>query len=380
MKKNRIASTIVIGVITLMSACGKPAPAPETPPVSVVSMTVHPTVLVIAYKGSATLEAADKADVSAEITGRVRDLLADEGDEVRAGALLARLDPSVLASSASEASARLADAQIALDDARQDRERIARLRREGVASQEEMDKGAMRVKRAEEGVAAIRGSSSAATAQLARASIVSPIPGVVTRRWVEIGETASTGKMLFRIEDLTSLKAVLNVPEREVGTIAAGDRVEITVDGGTITGQVTYVSPSADPVARTVKIEALIPNDTGRVRSGVFVEVSVIRAVLPNIIAIPKTALVYRSSGAAALYVIENDVVKRREVQLGASTETLVEIREGLRSGETIVPADVSTLSDGVKVSAKTSASGESSPSPASLPHELPARAPSDTP
>lgn len=347
-----------VAICALLAACGKSAsPPPEAPPVSVVSMTVRATDLVIAYKGSATLEAWDKADVASEITGQVRDVFRDEGDVVSAGALLARLDPSVLSASASEVAARLTDANIALSEARDDRDRIARLRKEGVASQEELDKAEVKLRRAHEGVAAIRGSSGAVEAQLARTAITAPIAGVVTRRWIERGETASTGKALFRVENLAALKAVLNVPEQDVGSMKTGDSVMVSVAGETeadrlLSGIVTYVSPAADAMARTVKVEARVDNRDAAIRSGVFATVSVIRSVRANAVAVPKTAVAYRADGTAALYVIEGGVVHRRDVKLGAAGETMVEVLSGLRTGETIVPIDVATLTDGVKVSA----------------------------
>lgn len=343
---------IALAASVFLTACGKEAPAPvEAPPVRVVVGAVEAGSLLATYRASATMEAWEKADVSAEVAGVVRNLGADEGDFVRAGQLLAQLDAAVLSSNVAEVAARLSDAEIAAADARTNLERVEMLRREGAASQSELDNARTRLQRAEEGISALRGTRAAAAAQLAKTALLAPISGSVTQRNIELGEMASPGRILFRVENLSALKAVMRIPAHEIRGIEVDDRVFLgTPEGDSLTGKIIFISPAADPSNRTVKIEARFDNPGNRVRSGIFGEAVIVRSEIPRAVRIPKTALVRQDDDAGVVFVVEGGVARKREVRLGESNEIFVQVLAGLREGELIVSADHAGLADGVKV------------------------------
>lgn len=351
---HRAVSTaaVAFAASVFLTACGKEAPAPaEAPPVRVAVAAVEAGPLLVTYRVSATMEAWEKADVSAEVPGVVRTMGVEEGDFVRAGALLARLDAAVLSSNVAEVAARMADAEIAAADARTNLERVETLRREGAASQSELDNARTRLQRAEEGIAALRGTRSAASAQLAKTTLLAPIAGLVTQRNIEPGEMASPGRVLFRVENLSALKAVMRIPAQEMRGMEIGDQVIVsTAEGDSLTGKIIFISRAADPTTRTVKVEARFDNPASRVRSGIFGEALIVRTEIPRTVRIPKTALARQDGDEGVVYVVEGGVARKREVRLGESSESFFQVLAGLREGERIVPADHTALADGVKV------------------------------
>lgn len=348
--------TLMVGMACLLLvSCGKKAPPAETPPAVVEAIEAALSPFVASTRTSASLEPWEHAEISSEILGRIRFLGAKEGDPVRAGSVLARLDASVLAGNVAEVDARLSDAELALSDARHELDRAERLRREGVASQQELDNARIRVERAEESVRAVGGSRSATAAQMGKTVLTSPISGVVTSREIELGEMASPGRQIFRIENLSAIKVVMQLPEQDVHDLRAGNPVVVFGSAGdTFTGTVTYISPAADPQARTVKVEARVENREGRLRSGIFSEVEIIRGTIPSIVVVPRRVFASHTNDTGILFVINGDKLTHREVRIQAIGEEAVAIASGLAPGERVVGSDVATLTDGLRVSVKT--------------------------
>lgn len=342
----------------LLVSCGKKTEnAPEAPAIVVEAIEATLSPFVDAYRTSASLEPWEHADIASEIPGRVLHLGAKEGDRVRAGSVLARLDAAVLAGNVAEVQSRSSDAGLALTDAKADLSRVERLHREGVASQQELENARIRVERAEEAVRGGRGSTSAISAQMNKTVIVSPIHGVVTFRGIERGEMASPGQLLFRVENLSSIKVVMQLPAQDVRNIRIGNTVQVfDSSGDTFTGKVTYVSPSADPQTRTVKVEATVDNREGRLRSGIFAEAEIVRSTIPSVVVVPRRVFATQTMDTGVLFVIEGDKIRRREVRIAAHGEESTAITDGLRAGEKVVGSDVATLTDGARVAVKSSA------------------------
>lgn len=365
------AAAVAFVASVFLTACGREAPAPtEAPPVRVAIAAVEAGPLLVTYRASATMEAWEKADVAAEVAGVVRRMGVEEGDFVRAGSLLAQLDVAVLSSNVAEVAARLADAEIAADDARTNLGRVETLHREGAVSRAELDSARTRLQRAEEGISALRGTRGAASAQLAKATLLAPISGWVTQRNIEPGEMAAPGRVLFRVENLSALKAVMQIPAAEIRGMDPGDRVVVqTADGDSLAGEIIFISPAADPATRAVKVEARFDNPARRVRSGVFGEALIVRSEIPSAVRIPKTALTHRDGDSGVVFVVEDGFARRREVRLGEANETFVQVLAGLREGERIVPADHTALADGVRIApAGETGAGATDPVPSETP------------
>lgn len=343
--------TAALAAAVLLGACGREAPPVEAPAVSIEAVTVSPRDFVVSYRGPASLEAWKTSDLGAEPSGRIRWMGAEEGDSVRAGQEIVRIEAAVQEARAGEAAARIADAEVALESARTNLERVRRLHREGVASRQEIEGAEALHARAGEAVAAARASAEAAGGEAAKMTIRAPFDGVVTMREHEVGEIVGAAARIYRVEDLSAIKAVVAVPEVEVGGIAVGARAMLRLaDGETVTGAVSYVSPAADDSSRAVKVEIRVVNAGRRLRSGGFAEAEIIREVRRGALLVPRAALLQVSDGRGILYAVEGAAARKREVRLGGSDDYLFQVVEGLAAGDRIAVSGVAQLADGVRV------------------------------
>jgi membrane fusion protein (multidrug efflux system) len=207
------------------------------------------------YTGTAPIEAFAEADVIGKVGGEVRELLVEEGDEVRKGEVLARLDGDRLRLELNQSEARLRKLQ-------REYERNIDLRSKGLLSEGDFEK----IKFEKE---ALEASFNLASLELDYTRIRAPIDGVVSERYVKLGNTIEVGDPLFRVTSLDPLVAYLHVPEREYRHIDAGQLVGIEIDalpGETVMATVSRVSPIVDPQTGTFKLTVEIADPERRIK------------------------------------------------------------------------------------------------------------------
>ncbi len=310
----------------------------ETPPVPVeTSAPVRGDVYAM-YTGTAPIEAFAEADVIAKVGGEIRQLLVEEGDEVRKGQVLARLDGERLTLELNESEAKLRKLQ-------RDYERNVDLQAKGLISDGDFEKIKFEME-------ALEAAFNLASLELDYTQIRAPIDGVIAERFVKIGNTISEGEALFRVTSLDPLVAYLHVPEREYRNIAAGQPVGIEIDalrGETIIAAVSRVSPIVDPQTGTFKITVEISDEKRRMKPGMFGRVSVIYDVHENALQIPRSALV-ENEGASSVFVVEDDRAVRRAVDTGYGNQGMVEVVSGLQEGDQVVTVGQASLKQDSRV------------------------------
>jgi membrane fusion protein, copper/silver efflux system len=168
----------------------------------------------------------------------------------------------------------------------------------------------------------------------------SPITGTVMEKSVIQGQSIMAGAALFQIADLSMVWLEADVFENDLGDVRAGQHAEVSFDaypGEPLHGRVTYVYPTVDPVARTGKVRIELPNTANRVRPGMFGSVRIDAPVGNRVIVIPRQAALV--TGDRQLVFVEDDMgmLVPRLVTLGTETDSLVEVRTGLRVGERVV-------------------------------------------
>ena len=329
MKLYRI-STAAFACVLLLSACqqgGEPAGGEEeeVAPVPVeTSQPVRGDVYAV-YSGTAPIEAFAEADVIAKVEGEVREILVEEGDEVEAGKILARLDGDRLRLELNESRARL-------EQMRSDFERNEDLREKGLLSEGEFEKLRYDLE-------ALEASFNLASLELDYTRIRAPIDGVVSERFVKVGNTIRIGDPAFRVTSFDPLVAYLHVPEREYRQIEAGQPVAIDIDaldGQRVMASVTRISPVVDPDTGTFKITIEIRDDERRIKPGMFGRMSIVYDVHENVLQIPRSAIV-EDMGNQTVFVVEDDKAVRRIVNTGYGYNGMVEITEGLSDGDAVV-------------------------------------------
>ena len=291
------------------------------------------------YSGTAPIEAFADADVIAKVEGEVREILFEEGNEVKEGDVLARLDGDRLRLELSESRARL-------EQMRSDFERNSDLRDKGLLSEGEFEKLRYDLE-------ALEASFNLANLELDYTKIRAPIDGVVSERYIKVGNTVRMGEPAFRVTSFDPLVAYLHVPEREYRQISAGQPVAIDIDalaGQRIISAVTRISPVVDPETGTFKITIEIRDEERRIKPGMFGRMSIVYDVHENVLQVPRSAIV-EDMGNQTVFVIEDGKAVRRIVQTGFGNDGMIEITNGLSDDDAVVTVGQIGLKPDAKVS-----------------------------
>ncbi|MGQ4646998.1 efflux RND transporter periplasmic adaptor subunit [Lyngbya aestuarii] len=345
--------------------------------------------------------------------GRLLSLGVDTGDSVKRGQILARLDDNLLLTAVSEAKAELAalqsevsraqtqvsnaraqaeQARLELEQAKVDAARQQSLAIKGAIAKQQAELGQTAAATAQQNllavteqiateqqaVAAARERVTAQQAVVAQnqerqsyALLASPITGVVLERVTEPGNLITAGSEVLRLGDFSRVKVVVPVSELELANIRVGQSVTVSLDafaGESFSGEVSRISPAADSAARQVPIEVTIPNNGGRIGSGLLARVNFASDTASQVV-IPRTALQVAGKPGnnrarnqeessqtteATVFVVTGEgtkaTVQARQVQLGDQANNQVEIISGLQPGERFVARSSKSLKDGEAV------------------------------
>ena len=329
MKLHRISSA-AFACVLLLSACQQGESTAEEdqeeiPPIPVEAGTpVRGDVLAV-YSGTAPIEAFAEADVIAKVEGEIREVLVEEGDEVEKGQVLARLDGDRLRLELNESRARLRKMQ-------RDFERNKDLREKGLLSEGDYEKLQFDLE-------SLQASYNLASLELDYTQIRAPISGVVSERYIKLGNTIRVNEPLYRVTSFDPLVAYLHVPEREYQQITPDQPVAIDIDAlddKRILASVTRVSPIVDPETGTFKITIEIRDESRRIKPGMFGRMSIIYDRHENVLQVPRSA-VMEEMGVESVFVVEDDKAVRRIVQTGYGENGMIEITEGLDDADNVI-------------------------------------------
>lgn len=331
MKLLRIGST-AFACVLLLSACqqgtdveDEQAGEDEAPPVPVETSAPVRGDIYATYTGTAPIEALAEADVIAKVAGEVRELHVEEGDMVSKNQVLATLDGDRLRLELRESQARLRKMQ-------RDFQRNKELQDKGLISEGDFEK-------IQYDLEALEASYNLASLELGYTQIRAPIDGVVSERYLKLGNTIKTGDPVFRVTSLDPLVAYMFVPEREFRQLAAGQPVQIEIDAlpdAPVTTTVTRVSPVVDPVTGTFKITIEMRGGERRIKPGMFGRIRIVYDKHGNVLQVPRSAIIERA-GKSSVFVVEDEVGIRKQVETGFSSNGMVEITSGLTDGERVI-------------------------------------------
>ena len=299
------------------------------------------------YSGTAPIEAFAEADVIAKVDGEIRELLAEEGDSVHSDQILAKLDGDRLRLELNESRARLRKMQSEF-------ERNKELQKRGLISEGDFEK-------IQYDLEALRASFNLAKLELDYTQIRAPIDGVVSERYVKLGNTINLGDPVYRVTSLDPLIAYVHVPEREFRQISAGQPVHISIDalaGPPTIATVTRVSPIVDSETGTFKITIEIRDEEQRIKPGMFARLNIVYDKHENVIQVPRSAVIERA-GEKSVFVVEDGTSVRKPVQTGFGSEGMIEITEGLVDGENVITVGHVGLKDESKVTVINAAEDE---------------------
>lgn len=300
--------------------------------------TVRQQESALVHSAEGVVEAVRQSTVSAQISGRIIEILFDVGDTVKKGQVIARIDESEVAQSLAESRALLAQAETNLENARTNYERTRRLFERKFVSQAALDKAEAEYKAARALMEARRAAAGLAATTKAYATVSAPYGGLVARRHVEIGETVTPGKPLMTGFDPSRLRVVAILPQQRLNELDRAAPVEVEFPVLKLKTRALGVTlrPAADPTTHTTEVRLDLPANLQGVYPGMFA-----RALFPvgrqQRLVIPLSAVVRRSEISAVYVVGADGSIQLRQVRLGEPlAEGLVEVLAGVGQGERV--------------------------------------------
>jgi membrane fusion protein (multidrug efflux system) len=303
-----------------------------------------------------------RADLRAEVPAVVLQVLRENGDAVKKGEVLVRLDATAIRDSLASAQAASRAAEQALDQASRQLERMKTLRGSGMASAQALDDAEGRRNTAQSELEAAKTRVVLAQQQQARTEVRAPFDGVVSDRKVSAGDTAQVGKELLKVIDPTSMRLEGLVSSDQIGAVKAGQAVSFRVNGygeQEFAGKVRRVNPAANSTTRQVEVLVDFTGPKQPRLAGLYAEGRIETASNASL-TLPASAVV-RDGDAALAWKVNADKLQKVKVALGdrdPRTGDMV-VKGGLAEGDRVIRYPTSLLKDGqtIQASAKPSSS-----------------------
>src|SRR6202171_5360143 len=325
-----------------------------------------------AVTATGTLNPVVNVQVGSQVSGNIQKLFADFNSQVKAGDIVAQIDPVLFQATVTQAEGDLANAEAALEFAKVNATRTQQLFANKNSSQADLDQAMANRHQAEANVKVKQGALDKARADLEHCAIRSPVDGVVISRNVDVGQTVAASlqaPVIFTIaNDLTKMQIDTNVAEADVGVIGVDQGVDFTVDafpGRTFHGKVVQVRNAPITVQNVVTYDTVIgvSNADLKLKPGMTANVSIVVAQRDNVLQLKNAALRYRPPDATptetrstsgpggarmsggsrerTVYVLSGSRPKPVQIKTGISDGIVTEVLEGLKEGDRVVTAEL---------------------------------------
>ena len=340
-------------------------PAPVAAPIALAAPTLEflpseiftakPLDIQQTLSLSGALRAVDISSVKARVAAEVREIPVREGDAVRAGQIVARMDVTEFQARVDQARGTLNAARAQLDIATKNRDNNRTLVEKGFISKNAFDNSASQYATAEANVEAAKGALDVVQKLVYDTVIRSPIAGVVAMRYVQAGEKVSADNKLLDIVNLQKMELEAAVPTNDITNVAIGQRVTLRIEGlpQTIEGKVVRINPATQLGSRSVLVYVQIANPQNQLRSGMFAEAQLILKTKTGVLALPQNAI-RKDGNGTYVYVVEGGVLARKAVTIGMSGRTsddyMTEVLSGIDFGTQVVGTDMGSLQPGTHV------------------------------
>lgn len=341
------AAALLISTSLLLGGCAagpnseaKAAETKEEKKVDAVPVEVavasHRAVAA-SYTGTAALEPRAESQVVAKTSGVALAVLVEEGQRVTAGQPLVRLDPD-------RARLAVAQSEAQMRKLENDYQRAQKLVVQQLVSAASVDQLRYDLEN-------VRAQYRLATLELSYTTVVAPISGVIASRSIKTGNFVQINTPIFRIVDNSRLEATLNVPERELATLRAGQPVTLAADalpGQSFSGTVDRIAPVVDSGSGTFRVVSAFDGAAHALQPGMFGRIRIDYDQRADALVVPRLALL--DDGEPAVFRVREGKVARVPVKLGYAEGPWVEIRDGLAAGDQVVTAGKVALRDGTAV------------------------------
>ena len=341
-----------------------------------------------AVTATGTLNPVVNVQVGSQISGNIQKLFVDFNSPVKAGQVVAQIDPAVFQASVTQAEGDLANARAALELARVTAKRTEELVAKQNSAQSELDQALAALHQAEAMITIKEGALQKARVDLDHCTITSPIDGIVISRSVDVGQTVAaslSAPVIFTIaNDLTKMQIDANVAEADIGTVEAGQKVDFTVDAfpkRTFHGEVVQVRNAPITVQNVVTYDTVIGvnNSDLKLKPGMTANVSIVGAQRDNALKVSNAALRFRPpdmtppatrmlgrrskpgehSTERTVYALRGSKPSPVQIKTGISDGISTEVLDGLQEGDHVVTAMTGRTASAAQQSTNPLAGGQ---------------------
>jgi RND family efflux transporter MFP subunit len=304
--------------------------------VSTTSPQSHTFEKSLSFLG--VFDALHQNNVASDGSGKLMKLLVEEGDFVRAGQTIAKLDDEMV-------QLQIQNVQLNIEQLKNDNARFSVLKKENAISNVEAEKVELGLKSAEVQLKQLQ-------KQLRSTSIVAPFSGVVSKKMVDLGSMVMPGTPIVELTDISSLKLSVSVPERDILKFQKGQKVVANADvygDVDFNGVISNIAVQAD-ASHNFKVQSTVKNSTvNRLMAGMYGSVSLSNSKSITALSVPRKALV-GSSKSPKVYVVRNGKAKLTSFNAGTSDGEYIEVVSGLNQGDRIVIKGQVNLQDNSNV------------------------------
>jgi len=348
-----------------LAACGAPPQPPAPPPPQVATLEVQPRELPLALEYAAQLRGVREVEVRARVSGILLQRRYEEGQPVKAGELLFRIDPAPFRADADRARAQVGVQQASLQQARRERDRILPLFEQRLVSQRDRDTAVAAFESAEAAVAAVDAALKTAELSLSYTDVRAPISGLTSREARSEGSLVTAGDdsaLLTHIVQADRLYVELALPEGDAELVRAASvahagmlAVRIVDARGAQLGPdavIEFIAPRVDNSTGTIAVRAILDNTGDVLRPGRVVRARIDGVNVASSLVIPKRAVMHGAQGSFVWIVGAGEQVGARPVELGPSAGNDVVVAKGLTAGDRVVVEGILKVQPGAAVSA----------------------------
>jgi membrane fusion protein (multidrug efflux system) len=310
----------------------------EKPPVNAVTFALSPTTITDRINLPGYIEPWTRLKLMAKLKGSITEVLVNEGDRVKKGDILARIeeDDFRIAVERAEATYSLTKAEYGRDKSIYDK---------GVIPTAALDTNRTNMQKA-------KADYENAKLLLSRTVITSPMDGIIRRMDAKVGLQLSEGDPIAEILEIDRMKGIIGIPESDVTAVRKLENVDLTVqalDDRIITGKKHFLSPSPETAARLYNLELEINNSGGEVLDGMFVRADVVKQQVDDTLTVPFYSVISRND-EQYVYVEEEGVAKKKKVSLGIMEKWMVQVTAGLQPGDKLLVEGHRDVEDNQKI------------------------------
>ncbi|ETR74266.1 MAG: RND family efflux transporter MFP subunit [Candidatus Magnetoglobus multicellularis str. Araruama] len=306
----------------------------ERPKINVITLRLRPEPIQDRINFPGIVKAWVRLDVLSEVQGRITQLSVKEGDTVRKGQLLAKID-------ARDYKNALLSIKASYKAALSSVNRLKELHQKQLATQSQLDEAVSRMD-------SLKANMDTASLNLERCAIRAPISGIINLRYVEKGQYINMADQILEVIQFDRVKIAVGIPESDVDAVRGLDRFRVTIDAldKTFTARKYFLSKTADESARLYNLEMIVDNSGYEILPDMFARVEIIKREVKNGISAPLYSILTRNNQRLA-YVEKEGIAHVRNVSLGLQDKWRIEIKEGLQPDERLIVMGHRDVSDG---------------------------------